>query len=70
MKDMKDVWIERLLMDKDGHVTGVDLHDEDKGEAIFFDKGSRHFHGRFNNQEKILFKGEQKRINIQKGLDE
>jgi len=41
--------IERYLMDANGHVTGVDLHDEKFGEAIFFnDGGSRHGHGFMN----------------------
>jgi hypothetical protein len=40
------VCIERILT-KDGHVTAVDLHDENTGEAIFCEAVSRHYHGKY-----------------------
>ena len=44
--------IERYLMDDEEHITGIDMHDEKFGEAIFFNgNGSRHRHGFMNNGE-------------------
>lgn len=40
--------IERYGMDKDGHISFIDCHDEKFGEAIFFGEGSRHYHGFLN----------------------
>ena len=41
--------IERYGFDKEGHIIYIDLHDEKFGEAVFFDKGTRHHHGFYNN---------------------
>ncbi len=41
--------IDRYLMDEVGHITGLDIHDEKFGEAVFFQNGSAHYHGFRNN---------------------
>lgn len=43
--------IERIGFDENGHVVFIDLHDEKFGEAIFFNEGSRHYHGFLNNKK-------------------
>jgi hypothetical protein len=48
-KNYPRLTIERYGMDKDGHIEFIDLHDEKFGEAIFFGKGSRHYHGFMNS---------------------
>lgn len=40
--------IERWGTDDAGRLTFIDIHDEERGEAIFFGEGSRHSHGRYN----------------------
>ena len=47
-KKFSRISIERIGFDADGRVSFIDLHDEKFGEAIFFGKGSRHFHGYLN----------------------
>jgi len=60
MKNRKkfDVRIERILFDDNGHITAVDLHDEDLGEAIFCEATDRHYHGKFGKKEIKNEKGE------------
>ena len=48
-KDYPRITIERYLLDKDGHLSAIDLHDEKFGSAIFFSGGSEHRHGFLNN---------------------
>ncbi len=47
-KNFPRITIERVLTDNEGHITALDIHDEKFGEAIFFGKGSRHYHGQLN----------------------
>jgi len=52
IKNYPRLSIERYLTDYEGHIIGVDLHDEKFGEAILFTgNGSRHLHGFMNNGE-------------------
>jgi len=48
-KDYPRISIERYLLDKDGHLSAIDLHDEKFGSAIFFSEGSEHRHGFLNS---------------------
>jgi len=48
IKDFPRISIERYLLDKKGHLSAIDLHDEKFGSAIFFSKGSEHRHGFYN----------------------
>ena len=47
-KDYPRITIERYLLDKDGHLSAIDLHDEKFGSAICFSEGSEHRHGFLN----------------------
>ena len=47
-KDYPRITIERYLLDEEGHITAIDLHDEKFGSAIFFQNGSEHRHGFLN----------------------
>ena len=47
-KNFPRITIERTLWDDEGHLVGIDLHDEKFGEAIFFEKGHTHHHGFLN----------------------
>ena len=47
-KDFPRITIERYLLDKNGHLSAIDLHDEKFGSAIFFGEGSEHSHGFLN----------------------
>lgn len=47
-KDLPRLSIERYLLDENGHLSAIDIHDEKFGTAIFFSEGSEHRHG-FNN---------------------
>lgn len=46
----KDIKIERVLTDDKGHITGLDIHDEDFGEAVFLEAKGRHFHGYYKQE--------------------
>jgi len=48
-KNFPRLTIQRYLMDEEGHITGLDIHDEKFGEAIFFQDGSSHRHGFLND---------------------
>ena len=47
-KDYPRLSIERYLLDEEGHITAIDLHDEKFGSAIFFHQGTEHRHGFLN----------------------
>jgi hypothetical protein len=54
MKKLKErVIIERIIYGEDGRVEAIDIHDEKFGEAVFFQNGSRHFHGYYNKKSEI-----------------
>ena len=53
MKLKERVIIERIIFREDGRVEAIDIHDEKFGEAVFFSKGSRHFHGFYNKKSEI-----------------
>lgn len=47
-KNFPRLTIERYLMDDEGHITGIDIHDEKFGEGIFFNSCNSHYHGFLN----------------------
>lgn len=51
IKKFSRISIERIGFDNDDHVIFIDLHDEKFGEAIFFNDGTRHYHGFLNDKK-------------------
>lgn len=48
IKSIPRLIIERYGLDDKNNITFIDIHDEATGRAIFFEKGSSHYHGFLN----------------------
>ncbi len=54
MKKEEDIVIERMITNKNGDIIALDIHDEDKGEAVYLESVSRHYHGKYDKEIKKL----------------